>query len=76
LKKPSIYPKTGGLSEFFPDDDPYSFDQFNYDQLVEKLRLLVTDVDRSQQIGEQNYNFIMKNLSTEIIKEKYLKLFK
>ncbi|MDB2368370.1 glycosyltransferase family 4 protein [Candidatus Actinomarina sp.] len=76
LKKPSIYPKTGGLSEFFPDDDPYSFEQFNYDQLVEKLRLLVTDVDRSQQIGEQNYNFIMKNLSTEIIKEKYLKLFK
>lgn len=76
LKKPSIYPKTGGLSEFFPDDDPYSFEQFNYDQLAEKLRLLVTDIDRSQQIGEKNYKFIMKNLSIEIIKEKYLKLFK
>jgi glycosyltransferase involved in cell wall biosynthesis len=76
LKKPSIYPKTGGLSEFFPDDDPYSFEQFNYDQLVEKLRLLLTDIDKGQQIGEQNYNFIMKNLSIEIIKEKYLKLFK
>jgi glycosyltransferase involved in cell wall biosynthesis len=36
----SIYPSFGGMDEFFPVDYSFSFEQFNYDDLKNKLLLL------------------------------------
>ena len=38
--KPSIFPNTGGISEFFPKNYKFSFKQFDYSDLFEKLNLL------------------------------------
>lgn len=40
LGKISIFPDTGGISEFFPDKYKYSFKQFDYNDLIEKFNLL------------------------------------
>ena len=40
MSVPSIFPKTGGIEEFFPKNYELSFEQFNYDDLLKKLNLL------------------------------------
>ena len=37
---PSIFPESGGISEFFPKNYKFSFKQFDYSDLFEKLNLL------------------------------------
>ena len=37
---PSIYPKTGGIDFYFPDNYLLSFEQYNYHDLAKKLKLL------------------------------------
>ena len=37
---PSIYPKFGGMNEFFPKEYKLSFNQFNYDDLEKKILML------------------------------------
>jgi glycosyltransferase involved in cell wall biosynthesis len=37
---PSIFPKFGGLEEYFPSEYPLSFEQFNYEDLKKKINLL------------------------------------
>ena len=41
LKTVSIYPSFGGMDEFFPKNYPYSFKQYNYDDLILKLNLVL-----------------------------------
>ena len=40
----SIYPSFGGMDEFFPEGYEFSFKQFEYEDLKEKL-LLIKDID-------------------------------
>ena len=40
---PSIFPRSGGLGEYFPDSYSLSFEQYNYDDLTEKIKLLNND---------------------------------
>ena len=37
---PSIYPSFGGMDEYFPEGYSYKFKQFNYEDLIKKIRLL------------------------------------
>ena len=64
LGVPSIYPKTGGISDFFPPDYDLSFEQFNYEDLKEKLKLLTKD-DYINLEGKKNKNFIEQYLNEE-----------
>ena len=64
LSVPSIYPKTGGISDFFPPDYGLSFEQFNYDDLKEKLKLLTKD-DYINLEGKKNKDFIEQYLNEE-----------
>jgi len=57
LEVPSIFPKTGGIEEFFPDRYIFSFEQFNYQDLTEKLNLL-SDKKLSENIGKKNNDYI------------------
>jgi len=67
---PSIFPKTGGVSEYFPKDYKLSFNQFDYDDLKEKLEL-INKQETIVQIGKENLDFI----STYLNKEKLLNQF-
>ena len=40
LGVPSIYPSTGGLNEYFPNDYCLNFEQYNYADLKDKILLL------------------------------------
>ena len=37
---PSIYPRTGGIHEFFPEKYKLAFDQFDYEDLMNKLKIV------------------------------------
>ncbi len=37
---PSIFPSFSGMEEYFPEDYEFSFEQFNYGELKEKIELL------------------------------------
>ena len=41
---PSIYPSFGGMDEYFPVGYQFSFEQFNYSDLENKIRLLQNNV--------------------------------
>ena len=38
--KPSIFPDSGGIKEFFPENYKYMYQQFNYQDLENKIKLL------------------------------------
>ena len=54
---PSIFPRTGGLKEFFPEDYKFSFKQFDYSDLDEKLNLLISS-DNTDTLGAESKLFI------------------
>ena len=37
MKIPAVFPKFGGMSEFYPDDYEFKFEQYNYSDLSSKL---------------------------------------
>ena len=63
LKKPSIFPKTGGIHEFFPEDYELSYKQFDYQDLISKFKVF-SDKENAIRIGNENYKYI-KNLLDE-----------
>jgi len=64
LGVPSIFPDTGGISEFFPVNYNLSYKQFNYLELTEKLNML-SQHEQIMLIGKNNkefiYNYLDKN---------------
>jgi len=69
---PSIFPKTGGISEFFPNNYKLSFNQFDYDDLLSKLKLL-SDENFLKDIGNNNKKFISSYLNKDLIQNKFEK---
>ena len=69
----SIYPSFGGMDEFFPENYSYSFEQFNYHDLVDKFNLLTNSdlITSSQQDVFQN---IIKVLDKDTITNQFAKL--
>tara|TARA_X000000950_G_scaffold289530_1_gene414914 strand:- start:43619 stop:44764 length:1146 start_codon:yes stop_codon:yes gene_type:complete len=61
LGVPSIFPNTGGISEFFPEEYLLTFEQFNYKDLERKINLLYTSREHTL-IGEENKEFILNQL--------------
>ncbi|RPF87494.1 MAG: glycosyltransferase family 1 protein [Rhizobiales bacterium TMED94] len=55
---PSIFPSYGGMTEFFPNDYKFSFKQFDYNDLLKKIRLLEdTEILNQEGIRVQEYLF-------------------
>ena len=61
LEVPSIFPETGGISEFFPENYQFSFKQFDYKDLKHKMEALISHNDPIS-IGQQNKIYISKYL--------------
>ena len=66
---PSIFPRTGGINEFFPENYQLSYEQFNYDDLKEKM-INVVDLSIRKKIGNDNKIFLEKLLNRNEIIEK------
>jgi len=71
LGVPSIFPDTGGIKEFFPEKYQLAFEQFNYEDLKNKL-LLLNNKEEIKLIGKQNYQYINEHLNNN----KLRKIFK
>jgi hypothetical protein len=59
---PSIFPDSGGISEFFPQDYEFSFKQFDYKNLESKIKEFFL-LDDPSKVGEKNKKFLEKYLN-------------
>jgi glycosyltransferase involved in cell wall biosynthesis len=59
---PSIFPKSGGISEFFPKNYLLSYNQFDYKDLEEKLRF-ISEKSKLEVIGLENKDYIFNYLN-------------
>lgn len=73
LGVPSIFPKSGGISDFFPKNYRFSFEHLDYGGLKKKLKLLQDEKIRLTQ-GRENKNYIEKYLSEKILIERFEKI--
>ena len=70
LGVPSIYPNTGGISDYFPKNYPLSFIQFNYLNATEMIKL-TQNIDLMLKVSKEVKSFTLKNYSSDVILEKY-----
>ena len=56
-----MFPKSGGIEEFFPNEYPLSYNQYDYKELKNKL-IYLNNLDDSNEIGEKNKEFIERYL--------------
>lgn len=71
---PSIFPKSGGIEEFFPINYELSYQQNNNIDLVNKLNLL-EDLEGVKKIGLKNQDFINNYLNSDKILNKFKNSF-
>jgi glycosyltransferase involved in cell wall biosynthesis len=67
---PSVFPETGGIAEFFPENYIYKFNQFDYKDLGKKL-IDISHTNSSSPEGSKNKVFIMNMLSEEKLINKF-----
>jgi len=70
----SIFPETGGISEFFPEDNKFSFEQFNYEDLTKKINLL-NDKDALNRQSITNKEYLEEYLNEKKIINNLSKVF-
>jgi len=70
LGVPSIYPQTGGINEFFPNNYELAFKQFDYSDLKSKLKAL-ENKENIKKIGEKNKGFIFTYLSESKVLDRF-----
>lgn len=71
----SIYPSFGGMDEFFPDNYLFAFKQFDYSDLIEKLKLL--ENNNFVRSAETSINgHINKIFNEKLLYEKFATLIK
>tara|TARA_B110000444_G_scaffold151054_1_gene141341 strand:+ start:6413 stop:7561 length:1149 start_codon:yes stop_codon:yes gene_type:complete len=69
----SIFPRTGGILEFFPKQYPFAYKQFDYEDLTKKISSLENQ-EKVDLIGKSNKDFIANYLDKEILAEKFIGL--
>ena len=62
LGVPSIFPRRGGIEEFFPKSYELMFEPDNYEDLIKKLKI-VEQSEALKKIGSKNKEFIEKLIS-------------
>ena len=71
---PSVFPKSGGIEEFFPNEYPLSFNQYDYEELKDKL-IYLNNLDDSNEIGKKNREFIENYLDEKKLIHDLNKVF-
>jgi glycosyltransferase involved in cell wall biosynthesis len=67
---PSIYPRSGGIKEFFPESSHFSFEQFNYHDLQDKIEFLQNNDDTIKE-ASKNKDHIVKYLDKDSLLKKF-----
>jgi len=67
---PSIYPSFGGMNEYFPNNYPFSFVQYNYLDLLEKLKKLI-DEDLLIINSKKVHSHVAEKLNHEYLLTKF-----
>ena len=71
LGVPSIFPKNGGISEFFPNDYEYSYDMDIKNDLTNKLIKFYENINQNEDIGNVNKKFVTKKLEKNKLINKF-----
>ena len=62
LGTPSLFPDVGGIKDFFPNNYKYTFKQYDYEDLLEKLKIIAANPFDTQQ-GNKNREHLFKTLN-------------
>lgn len=73
LKINAIYPENGGIGEFFPPNNPFSFKTNSREELYNKLKLL-NDCELVESQSKKNFEFIEKRYSTKSYLQNFEKI--
>tara|TARA_B100000579_G_scaffold342037_1_gene294017 strand:- start:1004 stop:2155 length:1152 start_codon:yes stop_codon:yes gene_type:complete len=73
LGVPSIFPRFGGIAEFYPSDSKLSFEQFNYEDLKQKINLL-SNSELLEIEGKNNKDFILDILDRDNLIKDFKKI--
>lgn len=71
---PSIFPKYGGMQEYFPENYDLSFKQYNYDDLVDKILKLEVK-ENLEKISEELFKYTKALLNDQNLQNQYNKVF-
>ena len=70
-----VFPDTGGIKEFFDENYEFSFEQYNYANLQEKLQVII-DSDELESVSFELRNYILKYLDETKLQTNLEKIFK
>ncbi|MDB3983809.1 glycosyltransferase family 4 protein [Acidimicrobiia bacterium] len=73
MRIPSIFPRFGGIHEFFPSDSKLSFKQYDYQDLVQKIKQI--DMDDFIDEGIRNEKFYLKHFDEINFSKKMSEIF-
>ena len=73
LGVPSIFPKFGGMNEYFPKNYQFSFQQYNYKDLTSKI-LEFSESDNLIEVSEKLMSFTKKLLDANFLAVKFEKI--
>lgn len=69
-----VFPDTGGIKEYFDTNYEFSFEQYNYANLQEKLQIII-DSDELDSVGFELRNYILKYLDETKLQSDLEKIF-
>ena len=77
MEKPVIATNVGGIPELMQDGKTgFLVEKGDYNNLIEKLTLLINDRQRSKQISLSGYNFIKEHFTWDIVANNFVKIIK
>lgn len=73
MEKPVICTDVGGVGEMMTDNQTgFLVKDGNYEDLIEKLMLLINDKELAEKMGKEGKKFVAKTFSWEIIAKRFL----
>ncbi len=73
MEKPVIGTNVGGVGEMMADNQTgFLVKEDNYEDLIEKLMLLINDKELAEKMGREGKKFVVKTFSWEIIAKRFL----
>ena len=77
LKIPVVATNVGGIPELIENDvSGILVEPNNPEKLLEKINELIENEELAQKLAENSYDFVMKNLTWEILLPNYVKFYK